>query len=434
MDLNGLSAEQAPPISAPVRFFLTAPLFGIIAGLLILLSDAAALSSRYSIESIVITHAITIGFLGFVMLGALTQMLPVLAGIRVPRVDMLAKTSHAFLLLGTLFMITGMMQDYSKLILASSVFLGIGFLTLIVPMLISLRKVVHVTASVRAIITSLVFAVIIVLMGMHLLASYGIGKFSSLHVLFANIHSVWAIFGFAGVLIIGVSFHVLPMFYVAPRFKKFCKQKVVWLISIGLVLWLVLNAFLDSYSLIAKIWVALFFWAFATTVFLKLNRRRRPVSDVTVYYWRTAAIFMTLGMFAWAINDFYDDKYIVVVSILIGGGFIFSIMSGMLYKIVPFLVWFHLNAKGYMSIPTMNEMIDKKLARIQFVLYIISLIGFMISYFIPSLLVIFAITFILSMMILEYNVIAPVLIYKKVIKTKPDFDMSAFNISVEGIE
>ncbi|MBL4757790.1 MAG: hypothetical protein JKY32_09200, partial [Rhizobiales bacterium] len=172
---------------------------------------------------------------------------------RLPKVDTLAKTSHAFLLLGTLFMIIGMMQDYSKLILASSVFLGIGFLTLIVPMLISLRKVVHVTASVRAIITSLIFAVIIVLMGMHLLASYGTGKFSSLHVLFANIHSVWAIFGFAGVLIIGVSFHILPMFYVAPRFKKFCKQKVVWLISFGLVLWLLLNAFLDSYSLIAKI-------------------------------------------------------------------------------------------------------------------------------------------------------------------------------------
>ena len=434
MDLNGLSADQAPPISAPVRFFLTAPIFGIIAGLLILISDASVLSSRYSIESIVITHAITIGFLSFVMLGALTQMLPVLAGVRVPKVDMLAKTSHGFLLIGTLFMLTGLMQDYSKLILVSSIFLGIGFLTLIVPMLMSLRKVVHVTASVRAIITSLVFAFIIVLMGMHLLASYGIGKFSSLHMLFANIHSVWAIFGFAGVLIIGVSFHVLPMFYVAPRFKKFCKQKVVWLISFGLILWLVLNAFLDSYSLIAKIWVALFFWAFATTVFLKLNRRRRPVSDVTVYYWRTAAVSMTLGMFAWAINDFYDEKYIVIVSTLIGGGFIFSIMSGMLYKIVPFLVWFHLNAKGYMSIPTMNEMIDKRLARIQFALYIISMVGFIISYFIPSVLPIFAITFILSMMILEYNVIAPILIYNRVIKTKPDFDMSAFNISVEGIE
>jgi hypothetical protein len=281
-------------------------------------------------------------------------------------------------------------------------------------------------------ITSLVFAFVIVLIGAYLLSSYATGKFSDLHVLFANVHSVWAIFGFTGVLIIGVSFHILPMFYVAPRFKKFCKQNVVWLISFGLLLWLVLNLFFESYSVVAKIWVALFFWAFSTTVFLKLNARRRPISDITVWYWRSAAIFLTLGSFAWIINDFYDERYIVIVSILIGGGFILSIMLGMLYKIVPFLVWFHLNAKGYMSIPTMNDMINKKLSRVQFILFLISLIGFMISFFIPSVLSLFAGTFIASMLILEYNMVAPILIYAKIIKTKPDFDMSMFSTKAEG--
>ncbi|MDO9266822.1 MAG: hypothetical protein Q7U00_07050 [Sulfurimonas sp.] len=431
MDFDGLSVDQAPPISAPLRFFLTAPLFGVLAGVLILLSDAQTLSSRFSSDSIAITHAITIGFLSFVMLGALTQMLPVLAGVKIAKVDMVAKISHFFLLFGTLFMIFGLEYDFSKLILSASLFLGIGFLTMIVSMLIGLRNIINATASVKAMITSLLFALIIVLLGMHLLASHGTGKFSELHVMLANIHSVWAIFGFAGVLIIGVAFHILPMFYVAPRFKKFCKQKVVWLISTGLFLWLALNLYFESYAIVAKIWVALFFWAFATTVYLKLNARRRPISDVTVWYWRSAAIFMTFGAFVWAINDFYDGKYIVVVSILIGGGFIFSIMSGMLYKIVPFLVWFHLNAKGYMSIPTMNDMIDKRLAKTQFILFIISLVGFIISFFLPYLLVIFAITFIASMIILEYNIVIPVLIYAKIIKTKPDFDMSMFTMKVE---
>ena len=434
MDLNGLSADQAPPISAPTIFFLTAPIFGIIAGILILLSDASILSNRYSIDTMVITHVLTIGFLSFVMLGALTQMLPVLAGVRIPKVDIVTKISYFFLLFGTIFMIFGMIGNSPKFTLASSLFLGLGFLVLIIAIFIGFRKVENITASVRALLTSLTFALAIILMGTYLLASYGTGTFSSLHLLLANIHSVWAIFGFAGVLIIGVSFHVLPMFYVAPRFKRFCKQKVVWLIVIGLILWMFLNIFFDAYSVIAKIWIATFFWAFATTIYIKLNKRRRPVSDVTVWYWRSAAIFMTLGTFAWVIDDFFDGEYITIVSLLIGGGFIFTIMIGMLYKIVPFLVWFHLNAKGYMSIPTMTEMINKKLARIQFVLFIISLIGFIISFFIPSLLTYFAITFIISMIILEYNIIAPMLLYRKIIKTKPDFDMSVFSISVDGIE
>ena len=433
MDLNGLSADQAPKISAPLRFFLTAPLFGVIAGLLIFFSDALSLSSRYSIDSIVVTHAITIGFLGFVMLGALTQMLPVLAGVSVPKVESVSKISHTSLVLGTLSMIFGLLYSIKLLIFSASLLLGVGFMVMIIAMLIALKKVVNVTASVRAIITSLVFAFVIVLMGMHLLASYGTGKFSALHMLFANVHSVWAIFGFTGILIIGVSFHILPMFYVAPRFKQFCKKKVVWLITIGLFLWLTLNIF-EFYPVLAKVWVANFFWAFVTTVWIKLNKRRRPISDVTVYYWRTAAIFMTIGTFSWAINDFYNDEYVAMVSILIGGGFLLSIMIGMLYKIVPFLVWFHLNSMGYMSIPTMNEMINKKLSKVQFYLFVISLIGFMFSYYLPDILPLFAISFIVSMLILEYNIIQPVLIYRKIIKTKPEFDISAFNISVEGIE
>lgn len=432
MDFDGLSVDQAPPISAPVRFFLTAPLFAILAGILILFSDASTLSSRFSTDTIVITHAITIGFLSFVMFGALVQMLPVLAGVKVSKVALVSKISYIFMLLGTLFMIFGLWLNISKLILSASLFLGIGFLALIIPMLISFKSVVNITPSIRAMITSLVFALLIVLMGMHLLASYGIGKFSASHLLFANIHSVWAIFGFAGILIIGVAFHVLPMFYVAPRFKQFCKKRVVVLITSGLVLWLLLNLFFDSYATIAKIWIALFFWAFSTTVYLKLNARRRKVSDVTVWYWRSAAIFMTLGTFAWTINDFLDEKYIVIVSILIGGGFIFSIMSGMLYKIVPFLVWFHLNAKGYMSIPTMNDMINKKLATTQYILFLISIIGFIISFFVSALLPLFALTFMASMIILEYNVIGPVIIYSKIIKTKPDFDMSMFTMKVEN--
>lgn len=432
MDFDGLSVDQAPPISAPLRFFLTAPLFAILAGVLILFSDALTLSSRYSIETIVITHAITIGFLGFVMFGALVQMLPVLAGIRIPKVDIVSKVSYLFLLFGTLCMIFGLWFALSKIILLASLFLTCGFLILIVSMLLAFRGVINVTASIRAMITSLFFALFITLIGAHLLASYGVEKFSELHYVFANVHSVWAIFGFAGILIIGVAFHVLPMFYVAPRFKKFCKKSVVLLITTGLLLWLFLNLFFDAYSTIAKIWIALFFWAFSTTVYLKLNARRRKVSDVTVWYWRSAAIFMTLGTFAWSINDFLDEQYIVIVSILIGGGFIFSIMSGMLYKIVPFLVWFHLNAKGYMSIPTMNEMIDKRLSKTQFILFILSLVGFIFSFFIASLLPIFALTFILSMAILEYNIVSVVLIYYKTLKRKPDFDMSSFTMKAEN--
>ena len=425
MELSGLSTDQAPPISAPVRFFLTAPLFGILAGLIIFFSDAATLMNRFSIESIVVTHAITIGFLSFIMLGSMTQMLPVLAGAKMPKVELVTLSSYILLVAGVIGMLLGLSTGNTMLNIVAFIGLGGGFLIILTATVISLKTVSNFNATVKGISTSMVFAFLIVFMGLYLLYSYIANDIDATHMIVANVHSVWAVFGFAVILIIGVTFQVLPMFYVAPKFKKFCKRRVVWLISIGLIIWLILSAFYEEYTLFGKLWIAMFVWAFATTVWLKLSKRRRPISDVTVWYWRSASIFLTLGSFLWIFDEYFKHEYIVMVAILIGG-FILSIIIGMLYKIVPFLVWFHLNALGYMSIPTINEMINKNVATVQFVLFILSLIGFIFSFYMPSLLQISAVSFIISMVLLEYNVIAPILIYIKTKKTEPDFDMSMF--------
>ncbi len=425
MELAGLSTDQAPPISAPVRFFVTAPLFGILAGLLIFFTDASTLMNRYSIESIIITHALTIGFLSFIMLGSMTQMLPVLAGAKMPKVELVTKYSYILMVVGVISMLIGLSTSSTIFNIIAFIGLGGGFLIILTATALSLKSVSNFNATVKGISTSIVFAFFIVLMGLYLMYSYIINDIDSTHMIVANVHSVWAVFGFAVILIIGVAFQVLPMFYVAPKFKQFCKKRVVWLISIGLVIWLILSAFFEEYTLFGKLWIAMFVWAFATTVWLKLSKRRRPISDVTVWYWRSASIFLTLGSFLWIFDEYFKHEYIVMVAILIGG-FILSIIIGMLYKIVPFLVWFHLNAMGYMSIPTINEMINKRVAQVQFVLFIASLIGFIFSFYMPDLLKISALSFIISMILLEYNVIAPVLVYIKTKKTKPDFDMSMF--------
>jgi hypothetical protein len=73
-------------------------------------------------------------------------------------------------------------------------------------------------------------------------------------------------------------------------------------------------------------------------------------------------------------------------------------------------------------------MINKNLSRVQFVLFLLSLIGFIFSFYMGEVLKISALSFIISMIVLEYNMIAPMLIYRKIIKTKPDFDMSMMNM------
>ena len=90
-----LSYDQSPPIAAPFRFFLTAPVFGILAGLLLLWEGPDMLAARWTPGVLALTHLMTIGFMLQVMLGALIQILPVVAGANLTQPIRLAAAVHA---------------------------------------------------------------------------------------------------------------------------------------------------------------------------------------------------------------------------------------------------------------------------------------------------------------------------------------------------
>ena len=80
-----LSFDQSPPLAAPLRFFLTAPLFAVAAGFVIIVSGPDAMVSRWTPAVLALTHLLAAGFMLQVMLGALLQILPVVAGANMRR-------------------------------------------------------------------------------------------------------------------------------------------------------------------------------------------------------------------------------------------------------------------------------------------------------------------------------------------------------------
>jgi len=428
MNFTGLSLDQAPPLQAPVRFFITAPMFGMLAALMILFVDPALFESRYSMESIAVTHLFTIGLFAMVMLGALQQMLPVLAGVSLPKAGSVAVVSHAALTIGVLFMVPSLLWSEPLLAAVASAALGIGFFTILAAIAVAMTKISFFTPTVKAMITAVVFGFFIVVMGLYLLGGYASGSIGEMHGIFLDIHSVWAIFGFAGILIIGVAFQVLPMFYVTPPFRRFYNNVVIPLIISGLIAWMFSQMMLKEYEITGKFIITLFFTAFAAAVIKKMVERRRPVSDITVWYWRSSATFLGLGMFLWLFDMWLQGDHIMIVSVLIGGGFILSVITGMLYKIVPFLVWFHLNASGYMTIPTMREMLNERMAWTQFGLHMAGIFFMMAAFWFPFLAKAAGLALFVSMLLLEINLFKVLKIYRETKKREPDFVMDAAGV------
>jgi len=57
----------------------------------------------------------------------------------------------------------------------------------------------------------------------------------------------------------------------------------------------------------------------------------------------------------------------------------------MVYKIVPFLVWFHLSSQGYMKAPMMHEVIKPKVAKVHFYIHVLSMFALLSTVFIDIL-------------------------------------------------
>jgi len=408
---GGLSLDQSPPFFSSGRFFLTAPLFIVLAGLVLVFKDVTLVRSNPEVVTLV--HLFTLGVFTMVMFGAIQQMLPVLAGAQLPKANFTSKVSHVFLLLGTLLFATGFMFEMTPLIMyAAASSLLLAFVMVLGGSAYAILTVEKSSPTVRAMSLAIIAGLITSVLGFWMMQNY-VGEYDSAHSSIMFVHMVVGIFGFAGILIIGVAFKIIPMFYVAPGFKNFCKGWVANMIVVGIAMWAMFTMVWPSLQWIAILVLTTFFTAFSTTIILKLNKRRRPISDITVWYWRVAGVSLFFGMFVIMANGWVDADLDVYAAALIGGGFLLSILTGMLYKIVPFLVWFHLNAKGHFEIPTMREMLDKKMANTQFVFHILALIFLMIGASEPLALKASGVFFILSGLLIFLNLMKSVSVYNK---------------------
>lgn len=372
----GLSFEQAPPFSLPLRFFLTAPLFLLAAAVLIVLGPEA-LASRWTPQALAVTHALTLGFLAMVMFGALLQMLPVVAGSTLPVPRFVAAFSHVTLVLGTAALMTGFLTAQTAAFAIGSALLGASFAVFLAAAAISLvRAVSGVTVTgIRLAVSGLA---VTLLLGLSLaLLHAGWGTPAALEATIAA-HVAFGLLGWVLLLVIAIAYQVVPMFQITPPYPPRLSR---WLAGTLFVL-LLLHAIAPLVPHVAipivDAGLASGVLLFAVVTLRLQARRRRKLPDVTVDSWRLGMASLIACVMVWLAAQLWpawsdSAAYPMLLGVLFIGGFAVSVASGMLYKIVPFLAWFHLQAQLQAragSIPTMKDMIAARWMRWQFRLHL----------------------------------------------------------------
>ena len=420
---NGLSLDQAPPLSVVFRFFFLGSLFGILAGVLLFFYQTEIFDASTT-AAITFTHLLTLGVMLSFMFAALFQMLPVIAGITLTSPVKRANLLLYPFALGTVSLLLGFnFSQYSWLYTLSAFLLGGSLLGSIIPMLINLLRIKDHSNSSKSMSAALLALAIVVLLALYLLASLGGYVDGIYYTEVKTAHYSFGLFGWIALLIISISFQVIEMFYVTPSYPQSVSKHLPLTILSLIILTTVAAFFIPKVWIVSQTLLAVLLSGYALLTLKRLTQKKRPLSDATVWFWRMGLVSLLLSMLSVLLLNFTAFSLLKPLSYILFTSFALSIIFAMFYKIVPFLTWFHLNSQGYFTAPMMHEVIHPKTAKKHLYIHLATIITFILSLFISKLIFLAAALTVLSFGWISYQVIHAHLLYKKTQESGEKFDM-----------
>jgi hypothetical protein len=343
-----LALEQAPPLSVPLRFFLTGPLLGAAAGALVALQWDVVTGSRWALQSLAAVHLVTAGFMLQMMAGALLQFLPVAAGANVWRPRVVGGVTHLALLAGALLLAAGFLGAGGWCFRGAAFALGGGAALYVGVVGAGLLRSPAIGPTLPALQLAVFGLLVTVGLGVTLLSALGwSARVPVLEVLHA--HVAWGVLAWAATLVAGVAYLVVPMFQLTPPYPTRLAFTLPVLLLAAALAW-------TAGVLLGVTWLewagtvlgASGFLGFAVKTLQLQAKRRRGVKDTTFFAWRLGMVGMCVAVLAaLAVRALPEGAWRIRFEYLLGvvlfAGVFPALISGMLYKIVPFLVWLHLH-------------------------------------------------------------------------------------------
>ncbi|MET0857048.1 MAG: hypothetical protein ABWY27_09895 [Telluria sp.] len=365
---RSLAYALSPAPGLPLRFLLAAPWFGVFAALLLFGAGENAFVSRWSAPALGATHLLTVGYLGMAMAGSILQLIPVVTGSALTISRAAATLSWYGLALGALLLAAALSANLAFLFLPAALCAAGAFAILLAAIAKTLARKASPPAMpmVRGIRLAVGGLVVTLVLGVTLALAFG-GLLAAPVPMLADLHAAWGLLGWVGMLVVGVSFQVIPMFQSARVYPATVTRWAPWLLAALLAAWsaAVIGGGAGASLAAALLCAALL--AFAALSAQLLATRKRKEADATTLYWRLALGSLAGSALLYLLAP--QPQAALATGILFIGGFAIGAVNGMLYKIVPFLLWYHLQQdprakKG--EVPPIRLILPDASARRQF--------------------------------------------------------------------
>jgi hypothetical protein len=360
-------AATPPPFAIPASHFAVALVCLALAGpgLAIVapeLSAGALLSPRV----VAVTHLLTLGWITTTILGAAYQLVPVALGrsIAWPRAAWVTLGLHVP---GLALLVGGLLGGRRSVLVAGALLLAAGLFLFAANLGVSLTRAPRGGLARRCLGAAAVFLVIAVVLGMALGGNLGWGYLGGRRLLALTLHVHVALLGWVLLVIVGVSQRLLPMFLLSHGVSERPAEWSFRLLVAGLgVAVLGHHGGVWPWGGAAVALCAAGVAAWLLQLGLHVGRRRRPLDPgMTLVVVGGLGMALALGIALPALRGGlgtprWATSYGVA---LVVAGFT-PYVAGHLYRILPFLTWFHRHARrlGRERTPTVGELVTTPVA------------------------------------------------------------------------
>ncbi|WP_024867528.1 hypothetical protein [Pseudoxanthomonas suwonensis] len=372
--MSGLAFTRAPPATRPLRFLLTAPAWGMVAGVMLAM-DPHALAGRWSPSTIALVHVFTLGLLGNAMLGSLQQFLPVAAATPLRGARWLPLAHAALNLSLVLFVLA--FHGMHALLLSAALLPATALGLVVVPPLLDLfRRGAQrlLRAGIGAALLALAATALLGVLAAALLRGYGTLPLDRV----VDAHAMFGGGGWVLGLLAAVGSVTVPMFQGTPQVSARMQQ--AWMaVAIVLPLAAALARLCGAPAGVVALALAVQACAFAGAVLWLQWRAPHRRNPSLVRFWTAGCVALVLAALA-ACATLVEAPWIdtgtagmLAGTIALGIG-VPLLLTGMLLEIVAFISWVDLRGRcpRGMRIPAVGRLLPEEDKRRALVLHLVA--------------------------------------------------------------
>ncbi len=369
------------------------------AALLFLLAAQTMMAAGYGFpaapieapETLILVHAITIGWFSLLMCGALMQFVPVLVARplqseRLVLPALLCLLSGLACLLAGFLILAGTVTADLPLLPSAAILLPSGFLLIGIIVARTLWSIQPSRLPLQARFVAVGLVCLFATFAPGALFALALSGSVPLDLRTSGL-PIHAIAGFGGWLTfsaIGVSYRLLPMFMLAPE-KERATSRAVWWCGVAALL-LVPGAAVEDGGggpglcgfLAAMFAAAMLLFYAIDLVFFYRNRKRRHVElNVRAAGGAFLALFASALLFLILIATGSLERYVGALVYLAAFGWLAGLGLSQLYKIVPFLTWLECygGLMGKKPTPRVQDLVVEQRGQLWFGLYFVAVAG-----------------------------------------------------------